>query len=85
MTDQSPLTDLGADEQPTGGPAAVNADAAPGTGTPPLDLDRIERDLAGVEDALRRLDEGSYWTDEVTGEPIPDDALAADPVTRRAR
>ena len=49
----------------------------------PLDLDRVERDLAGVEAALRRLDEGTYWTDEVTGEAIPDDVLAADPVTRR--
>lgn len=50
-----------------------------------LDLERIERDLAGVEAALRRLDDGSYWTDEVTGEPIPDDVLAADPVARRVR
>lgn len=50
----------------------------------PLDLPRIERDLAGVEAALGRLDDGSYWTDEVTGRPIPDEVLAADPVTRRA-
>ena len=50
-----------------------------------LDLDRVERDLAGVEAALRRLDDGTYWTDEVTGEPIADDLLAADPVARRAR
>ena len=51
---------------------------------PSLDLERIERDLAGVEAALVRLDEGTYWTDEVTGQPIPDDVLATDPVTRRA-
>jgi RNA polymerase-binding transcription factor DksA len=50
---------------------------------PPADLDRIERDLAGVETALQRLDAGTYWTDEATGEPIPDEALAADPVARR--
>jgi RNA polymerase-binding transcription factor DksA len=50
----------------------------------PLDLERIERDLAGVEAALRRLDDGTYWTDEVTGRPIPDEVLAADPVARRA-
>jgi RNA polymerase-binding transcription factor DksA len=50
----------------------------------PLDLDRIERDLAGVESALGRLDDGTYWTDELTGQPIPDDVLAADPVARRA-
>ena len=49
-----------------------------------LDLERIERDLAGVETALGRLDDGTYWTDEVTGEPIPDELLVADPVTRRA-
>lgn len=49
-----------------------------------LDLEAIERDLAGVEAALRRLDDGSYWTDEVTGEPIPDDTLASNPVARRA-
>ena len=50
---------------------------------PPLDLARIERDLSGVEEALRRLDDGTYWTDEVTGAPIPDADLAADPVLRR--
>lgn len=56
--------------------------------TPPndrvaVDLDRIEADLAGVEAALQRLDAGTYWTDEVSGDPIPDDVLAADPVARR--
>lgn len=49
-----------------------------------VDLARIERDLAGVEAALERLDDGTYWTDEITGATIPDDLLAADPVTRRA-
>jgi hypothetical protein len=48
----------------------------------PLDLDAIERDLAGVEAALRRLDDGTYWTDEITGHPLPDDLLARDPVAR---
>lgn len=48
-----------------------------------VDLDAIERDLAAVEVALERLSDGSYWTDEVTGEPIPDDVLAADPTARR--
>ena len=50
----------------------------------PLDLDRVEHDLAGVEAALHRLDDGTYWTDEVDGRPIPDEVLAADPVARRA-
>ena len=52
--------------------------------TAPLDLDGIERDLADVEVALARLDAGTYWTDEVTGEPIPTEVLAADPLARRA-
>ena len=50
---------------------------------PPVDLDRIERDLGGVEVALARLDDGTYWTDEITGEPLADELLAADPVARR--
>ncbi len=48
-----------------------------------LDLERVARDLDGVEAALSRLDQGTYWTDEATGEPIPDAVLAADPVARR--
>lgn len=48
------------------------------------DLDAIERDLADVERALRRLDEGSYWTDEVSGLAIPDEQLERDPVTRQS-
>ncbi len=49
----------------------------------PLDLDAIERDLADVEVALTRLDAGTYWTDEVTGDPLPQDLLEADPTARR--
>jgi len=62
-------------------------DPVPGTApapAPEVDLDAIERDLAGVERALERLSDGTYWTDEVTGEPIPDDVLAGDPTARRA-
>ncbi len=57
------------------------SDAAPDDPAPaaPVDLDRIEGDLAGVEVALTRLDDGTYWTDEVTGQPLADDLLAADP------
>jgi RNA polymerase-binding transcription factor DksA len=50
----------------------------------PLDLDGIEGDLAAVEVALSRLDDGTYWTDEVTGEPLPEDLLAQRPAARRA-
>lgn len=50
----------------------------------PVDLDVIERDLAAVERALERLSDGTYWTDEVTGEQIPEHVLAVDPTARRA-
>ena len=49
----------------------------------PVDLDAVERDLAAVEVALSRLADGTYWTDEVTGEPITDDVLTHDPLARR--
>lgn len=58
--------------------------AAPTAPTAPLDLAEIERDLVAVEAALPRLDDGSYWVDEVTGEAIPDDVLADNPGARRA-
>jgi hypothetical protein len=50
----------------------------------PVDLDAIENDLRDVEVALDRLADGTYWTDEVTGRPIPDDLLVRDPTARRA-
>ena len=50
----------------------------------PIDLTRIERDLADVETALARLEAGTYWTDEVTGAPIPDAVLESNPLARRA-
>jgi RNA polymerase-binding transcription factor DksA len=52
---------------------------------PALDLEQITRDLEGVAMALTRLDDGTYWTDEVTGEPLAEELLAADPVARRNR
>ena len=52
---------------------------SPGT---PLDLDGIERDLADVEAALARLEAGTYWTDEATGEPLDDAHLAQHPTAR---
>ncbi|MEN9646087.1 MAG: hypothetical protein RL238_2756 [Actinomycetota bacterium] len=51
---------------------------------PALDLDAVERDLADVEVALARLDAGSYWTDEVTGDPLPVELLEQHPTARRA-
>lgn len=49
-----------------------------------LDVDGIERDLADVELALERLDAGTYWTDEASGEPLDDEVLARRPTARRA-
>lgn len=49
----------------------------------PVDLDSIERDLADIEAALARLDSGAYFTDEVTGQPISDEVLIANPLARR--
>jgi RNA polymerase-binding transcription factor DksA len=53
------------------------------TGAGGAELDRIEADLSGVEVALDRLDAGTYWTCEVTGERLPETLLATDPVARR--
>jgi len=49
----------------------------------PLNLDDMERDLADVELALGRLENGTYWTDELTGAPIDSSHLAANPTARR--
>lgn len=48
-----------------------------------LDIDQVATDLDNVATALSRLSEGTYWTDEVTGEELPAEVLAADPTTRR--
>ena len=47
-------------------------------------LDELAEDLAGVESALERLEDETYWTDEITGEVLPDELLEADPTARRA-
>ena len=57
--------------------------AADPPAAPPVDLEAVATDLADVEVALARLEAGTYWTDEVTGEPLPDDLLAASPTARR--
>lgn len=56
----------------------------PDGSVPTIDLDQVAADLADVEVALARLDAGTYWTDEVTGEPLADEFLAEHPVARRA-
>ena len=45
-------------------------------------LERLEVDLAEIEAALQRLDEGTYGVDEVTGEPIDPERLEALPAAR---
>ena len=55
------------------------------TGTPSndLDIDQIAAELDDVATALTRLSDGTYWTDEVTGEELPAEVLATDPTRRR--
>ena len=61
----------------------MEPDAEPSVATAPgIDLDAIQRDLEGVQAALERLNEGTYWTDEVTGDTIPSEVLDAFPLTR---
>jgi RNA polymerase-binding transcription factor DksA len=81
------MDEMAAPATPGGEPPAdtigTMSDASTPTDTHAVDLDAVERDLADVEIALGRLDAGTYWTDEVTGEPLPDDVLAANPTVRR--
>lgn len=62
-------------------PAAV-VETTPREVVAPIDLDAIERDLTDVQTALDRLNEGTYWVDEVSGEEIPADVLAERPTVR---
>lgn len=45
-------------------------------------LESLEVDLAEIEAALQRLDEGTYGIDEVTGAPIDPERLDALPAAR---
>jgi RNA polymerase-binding transcription factor DksA len=47
-------------------------------------IDAIARDLDNVDAALKRLDAGTYFTDEVTGAPLDPSWLAQRPLARRA-
>jgi RNA polymerase-binding transcription factor DksA len=58
-------------------PAAPPAPASSG-----VDLDVIAAELADVEIALARLEAGTYFTDEVTGEPLPEALLTEHPTVR---
>jgi RNA polymerase-binding transcription factor DksA len=63
-------------------PSTPSTETAPGL-VAGADLERIAGDLADIERALDRLSDGSYWTDEITGETISDAVLAEDPTARR--
>lgn len=45
-------------------------------------LERVEAELADVERALQRLDEGTYGTCQACGDRIPDERLEAVPAAR---
>ena len=45
-------------------------------------LEQVEGELADVEHAMQRLDDGTYGTCEACGEPIPDERLEALPAAR---
>jgi RNA polymerase-binding transcription factor DksA len=49
-----------------------------------LNLDAIDQDLTDVETALQRLDAGTYFVDEITGAPLSQEMLNANPTARRA-
>ena len=50
----------------------------------PVDLDEIEAKLDAVEVALVRLENGTYFTDEVTGKPLDEQLLISNPIARRS-
>jgi RNA polymerase-binding transcription factor DksA len=45
-------------------------------------LEQLEAELAEIQAALRRIDEGTYGIDEVTGKPIAPERLEAVPTAR---
>jgi RNA polymerase-binding protein DksA len=45
-------------------------------------LDEVEGELADIEHALQRLDDGTYGTCEACGKPIGDERLEAMPAAR---
>jgi RNA polymerase-binding transcription factor DksA len=45
-------------------------------------LEQLEAELSELRAALERIDAGTYGIDEVTGEPIAPERLAANPIAR---
>lgn len=62
-------------------------DTSPNFGTTsssPLDLAEIDTNLDAVEIALVRLENGTYFSDEITGKPLDEQLLNDNPIARRA-
>ena len=74
------------DETPDPGDVAdQGADAATRTFNREIDeslLEQAEADLAEVEAAFQRVEDGTYGTCEIGGEEIPDARLEVQPATR---
>lgn len=49
-----------------------------------LDVNGIDAELDAVEVALVRLENGTYFTDEITGKPLDEQLLIKNPIARRA-
>jgi len=62
-------------------PVVEPGEPASGPVVEPVDLGEIERELAAVDQALARLDDGTYGRCQVCQSPLDDSALAADPTT----
>jgi len=62
-------------------------DTSPNFGTASnsaLDLDEIHTNLDAVEIALVRLENGTYFSDEITGKPLDEQLLSDNPIARRS-
>lgn len=84
---ESADTVTGAEDQDAGESAAGQHPADVGTETETLSrdlglLEQIGTELADIEDALRRLEQGTYGRCEACGRPIADERLEANPTAR---
>lgn len=61
----------------------TSSDSESGSVNPP-NLDAIDAELDAVEIALARLENGTYFTDEITGRPLDEHLLTNNPIVRRA-
>lgn len=72
-------------EGASGAPDPAVAPPGPAVADDARRLQQIGLEMAGVEAALRRLDEGTYHLCEECGRPLEATALEADPLTTRCR